>query len=148
MQVHIKQCVFQNVKCPSWLFCKAYEMPMGNVVDHLKETNQAIELKGNGPEVIATWPIEQMGRNRYYRPLLKHFDGCSFLINCHKKEYTLIFWLTIVGTEEDAQKYEVKLRAESTNADTCIRTRGKVYSIGIRKTDVLKCTSGFLEISE
>ena len=146
MQEHIQQCVFQNHECPYWT-CKE-KMRQRNIVDHLKNVhvvNVIIEEGGEDSLMIPIQisvpiaPVEWSGA-------IVMFDGNSFLLNCHAKEHTMIFWVTIVGTEEDAQKYEAVMSVESAEATTTIKIQGKVYSTEMSKNDVLNGASAKFEI--
>ena len=59
----------------------------------------------------------------------------------------MIFWITILGNQEEAQRYEVKITA-APETDTTIKARRKVYSTDTSKEDVLKDPSGILKISK
>ena len=58
-----------------------------------------------------------------------------------------MFWVTIVGTENDAQRYEAKMNAvPKDNATANIMIKGKVYSIVKSREDVLRDENGILEL--
>ena len=139
MQAHIEQCAFGNTECP-WP-CKE-TMPLGSIVDHIKNTHQCLVSKG-----IVHWPTKDNKQTLNHRPVLEIFDGRSFLLNAVKKDFIFMFWVTIVGSEEDAQQYEVKMSATSVDATTNVNTQGKVYSIEKSRSDVVNSTDGILEIS-
>ena len=146
MQAHIEQCVFGNVECP-YLPCQE-KMPLGNIVGHLKNTNKAIETKHREPNADRIfWPVDQQTPNQNYKAIIHHFDGHCFIFNCNMKDSNMTFWTIIVGSEEDAQRYKVSMSISGELVDGATKTLGKVYSIEMTKTDVLKSTSGILEIS-
>ena len=57
-----------------------------------------------------------------------------------------MFWVCILGPEEEAQKFEARITA-GPHRDTQTRMRGKVYSIEKSKEEVLEDQGGILEIS-
>ena len=59
----------------------------------------------------------------------------------------MTFWITTMGNQEEAQRYEVQITA-APETDTTIKARRKVYSTDISKEDVLKDPSGILKISK
>ena len=141
MQRHIAQCVFGNIECP-YLHCTKW-MQLRDVADHLKDTHgKILWVKAKGPQCSINFNLPHQLK------AIKRFDGYSFILNCYKEESTLIFWVQIIGTEEDAQQYEVKMSATSVDATTNVNTQGKVYSIEKRKGEVLNESDGFLEIGK
>ena len=143
MEAHLELCEFQNNECPYWT-CKE-KMPLENIIDHLKDVHEVNLIIEEGEEDSSlTWPVE----HEDFTPAIMMFDGHSFLLNCYLKEYTIIFWVTIVGTEEDAQKYEAIMTVESADATKCIKTQGKVYSTEMSKIDVLNGASAEFEIGK
>ena len=139
MQAHIKQCAFGKILCP-WP-CKD-TMPFAVVIDHLKNTHNIIVSKG-----IVHWPTQHHKQVANHRPVLETFDGLYFLLHAMKKDFNLMFWVTIVGSEEVARQYDVIMRATSADETTNVSTQGKIYSIEKRKSDVVEGTDGILEIS-
>ena len=115
---------------------------MGGIVDHLQNTHKCLVSKG-----IVHWPTKHHKQTINPRPVLEIFDGRSFLLNAIKKDFIFMFWVTIVGSEDDAQKYYVEMSATSVDETTNVNTLGKVYSIEKNKSDVVKGTDGILEIS-
>ena len=61
-----------------------------------------------------------------------------------------MFWVTILGTEEEAQKFEVRITAgpNHKNDDMGIKITGRVYSIEMSKDEVLQDQNGILEVSK
>ena len=138
MRAHIEQCVFGNILCP----CCKETMRLEGIVNHLKNTHKCVVSKG-----IVHWPTNHHKRAVNLRPVLETFDGRSFLLNANKKDFIFMFWVTILGSEEDAHQYDVKMSATSVDGNTKVITKGKVYSIEKGKNDVVKGTDGILEIS-
>ena len=61
-----------------------------------------------------------------------------------------MLWVTILGTEEEAQTFEAKIIAcpHYGMCDTSIKIRGKVYNIDMSKEEVLQDQRGILEMSK
>ena len=57
-----------------------------------------------------------------------------------------MLWVTLLGTEEEAKTFEVKMTAGTH--DTLISMRSKVYSIDKRKEEVLQEHGGVMEVSK
>ena len=138
MQEHIRRCIFGKFECPTWI-CKEM-IPYGEVVDHLKNTHGSpVQIKRK----FAILP----NKIEFYSPLISFVHDQTFFLNCIKRDHATILCVTMLGTEEEAKTFEVKMTV-GPNDDLCIRMPCKVYGIDIRKEDVLKDSRGIVEISE
>ena len=128
-------------------------MEFGNVIDHLKNAHGSIVCRikecGQGGETDGHiyWPIAH--KHRGYGPVIANVDGQTFLLNCttSRKDFLNKYWVTVLGTKEVAQRYEVKITA-APEGNTTITAVMKVHSTDMSKTDVLKDPEGTLEISK
>ena len=148
MQNHIRYCIFTMIKCnylAKILPCNEM-IPYGEMVDHLKNKHKAFECRteASGEIKYISYPFSSKA---YYYPIIAKIDDSTFFLNCVKRDHSIIYWVTILGTEENAQKYEVKITS-APNEDTSAKTRGKVYSIAMSTEDILKDPSGTLYIGK
>ena len=144
MQNHIRYCTFEKIKCPAYL-CNEM-IPHGEMVDHLKIRHKSWECRteasGEIQDIFWNITIPSMGH------IIAKVDGNFFLLNgIITKDLSIILWVTIVGTEEVAKRYEVKITA-APFGNTSAKTRGKVYSIDTSTKDILKDPRGTLDISK
>ena len=149
MQNHIRYCIFTMIKCnylAKILPCNEM-IPYGEMVDHLKNKHKAFECRteasGEIKDIVYSIPNAS---NAYSRPIIAKIDDSTFVLNHVTRDNSLICWVTILGTEENAQKYEVKITAAPNDASA--KTRGKVYSIAMSTEDILKDPSGTLYIGK
>ena len=70
----------------------------------------------------------------------------TFFLNFLKRDHIEMLWVTLLGTEEEAKTFEVKMTAGTH--DTLISMRSKVYSIDKRKEEVLQEHGGVMEVSK
>ena len=95
------------------------------------------------------WPIAQVAPD-YYDPIIANVDGQIFLLNFTTSGhdgFQYKYWVTVLGTREVAQRYEVKIIAEP-GGNTTIAAVMKVHSTDMNKTDILRDPSGTLEITK
>ena len=146
---HIARCTFMNViECPDWT-CKT-TMTLEFIVAHLKKVHKSpVYHRESTGEIKVKALLNDERKTANYTPIIASIDGETFLINRIKRNFTMIFWVTIVGFEKDAQKFEAKVIASSDDdAPLSIRTKGKVYSLEMKKEDLMKDKSGALEINK
>ena len=119
-------------------------LPCREVEDHLKKVHESFVCRTE-----ASGEIKGIYWHELYKlkgtPLIAKVGGRTFFLTCISRERSHFFWITILGSEEDAQKYEVKMTA-APKGDTTITARKKVYSTDMSKEDILKDSSGILKI--
>ena len=144
MQAHEKQCKFRKVECPFWQ-CKEM-FTYGEVVEHVQVAHEANEI---GQHI--RWPLNQQRENGYFMPYIAIFHCHTFFLNCIKMNHFTMFWVCILGPEEEAQKFEARITA-GPNFENLqkmgIRITGRVYSIEMSKDEVLQDQTGILEVSK
>ena len=129
------------IECPHFL-CQRM-LPCREVVDHLKDAH-----KSKIYDMPASGKIKLMQTiQAAYSPGIAKIDGKTFFFNSITRDFSMIFWISIMGNQEEAQRYEVKITA-APETDTTIKARRKVYSTDTSKEDVLKDPSGILKISK
>ena len=156
MQNHIGRCIFgNNMECPD-LSCKV-KMSLGEVVEHLKIVHRSPEWEAtDSGEIMEKMLLYNELRYKLhavpdanYIPIIASIEGETFLIHSIKRDFTTIFWVSIVGIEKDACKFEVKIIASpDEDAPLSIRTKGKVYSLEMKTEDIIKDASNTLEITK
>ena len=127
-------------------------------------------LKGdhNG---VNEWPADESGRVENFRwkmnlkhfnktqikpdanwelgcsPQLTQFEGRTFILQCFANDSAWKFWVTLLGNEDEANNFEVKMDACRDGCPLTISFRGKIYSTDTKKKDVLSDEKGILELS-
>ena len=143
IKAHMKNCNFGNIECPDWL-CKdsvTYE----NVLDHLKNTHGSEQRTQQ--EILDGIYVPIGDDDFATAPDITIAHGETFILICEKIKDVRMCWIVLLGTREDAQKYEVKIIA-GPNDDNCIKLRAKVFSVEMNKAEVLQNHRGILEISK
>ena len=146
----------KDIECPYWTCKKVLEMKQ--VVEHLQDVHSSTLEAANASGKL---PID-ICRHRYPTetsqveygifpapPRIIKYDSRIFIDNFIVRDDSWIMWVSILGSENDAKKYEVKMTA-SPEEDTPgqVSIRSKVYSTDVRKDDVLKDEEGGLELSK
>ena len=121
-------------------------LPCREVEDHLKNVHESFvchtteasaEIRG----------IYWGNRQEYNQVVIAKVGGRTFFLNCISRERSHFFWITILGSKEDSQRYEVRMTA-APRGDTTITARKKIYSTDMSKEDILDDSSGILKISK
>ena len=133
------------IECPSFICQKM--LPCRNVVDHLKDAHNSPVCPMAAPGITRGEYLIQWQYQWATSPGIAKIDGKTFFLNYIMRDLSMIFWITILGNQEEAQRYEVKITA-APETDTTIKARRKVYSTDTSKEDVLKDPSGILKISK
>ena len=149
MQAHEKQCKFRKVECPFWP-CRDL-VTFGEVVEHVQGAHEGlISYEGNEDELIFSWAIYQQREKVHYIPGIALVHRHKFFFNCIKINHSTMFWVSISGPEEEAQKFEARITAGPNIylQKMGIRVTGRVYSIEMSKDEVLQDQTGILEVSK
>ena len=140
MKDHIRCCIIGKIECPSWT-CNDMIL-RAEIVNHLKNTHGApAYTKGTK----LNWSVDQQGESVTFGVGITFAHGHTFFLNCVKIKYNTLFWVSILGSEKQAEIFQVQMAA-GPHDDLCIRMPGKVYSSDIGKEDVLKDPRGILDI--
>ena len=146
----------KDTECPYWTCKEVFEKKQ--VVEHLKDVHKSVLFAANasgklpGCIISHRYPTEnsqvQEGIFKMPPTIIK-YDSRIFIDNFIVRDDSWIMWVSILGSENDAKKYEVKMTA-SPEEDTPgqVSIRSKVYSTDVRKDDVLKDEEGGLELSK
>ena len=124
---------------------------MGEMVDHLKNFHKTFVCRPAESEEkrILLWPKEDIHRDKHFKPRIYRIGDQTYLLNCIKRDFTMIFWVTFVGKKNSAdQRFEVEMRAVSPDGTLEERKRGKVYSVEMSQKDVLEDANGVMKISK
>lgn len=143
IKAHMKNCNFGKIECPDWL-CKdsvTYE----NVLDHLINTHGAQQRTQQ--EILDGIYVPSGDDYFVPSPDITIAHGQAFIRNIQKIKDSIMCWIVLLGTKEDAQKYEVKFIA-GPNDENCIKLRAKVFSVEVNKAEVLQNHRGIIEISK
>ena len=142
IQAHLGQCIFGKFECPHWP-CKEM-VTYGEAVEHLKNTHDTIVVNSERNEIM--WKLHQQQKDVTSVPILSFVHGRKFILNGIKVDNIMMLWVTVLGTEEEAQTLDVIMTA-GPHCHMQTRMRGKVYSIEKSKEEVLQDPHGILEIS-
>ena len=134
-------------------------IPLGRVVDHLKNIHESrfarLESSGKGNmnwSLYGGWSIGDSQRatsDISWAPLIKQFDGLTFLLNCHQRDFNRSCWVSVLSSNDISKKYEVRISTNKKGNETTFhKNRGPVYSTDIDPEDVLQDQEGVLELSK
>ena len=153
MQEHADSCLFAKIQCPlNRASCKEI-MLKREVIIHLKNVHKAVMWNADAYGKIngASWSvIPQIKKTKAgVNGAATSFDGNTFFFNCIQQNWTLSFWVSILGSKKVAKKYEVKIyTSDNGESKAWIGNVGQVYSIDTSQEDVLADKKGVLELSK
>ena len=131
-----------SIECPN-LPCKKM-VPIKGVFDHLKNDHGSYICRTEASGEIGNMQYAGLGS---HKPVIAQFDGQIFLLKCVMEENRSLFWVTILGTDEKAKRYDVRITA-APQGNMTLTARMKIYSTEMREEDVLKDPCGVMEISK
>ena len=135
-------------------------IPLGRVVDHLKNIHESritrldslLHWKGNMYWSLCDWSIGDSQRatsDISWAPFITQFDGTTFLLNCHQRNFNRSCWVSVLSSNDISKKYEVRISTNKKGNETTFhKNRGPVYSTDIDPEDVLQDQEGVLELSK
>ena len=159
MQDHLDVCSFRKIECQFW---PCQEMVSSKkLVNHLKVDHDG----------VSEWPVDGYGRVHNFdwiwgsmvlqwsdmnavasdmtsMPQIARFDGQTFILQNVIKNYAWKWWVTLLGDENEAKKYEVKMDVRRDGCLLNVSFWSKVYSTDNSKTYVLKDDKGILKLSQ
>ena len=132
-------------------------LPVNDLVEHLKNKHKARTVKAHSPGKFKpgwfrnTRPLQQ---RVVWTPKIISKKDQTFFLQVYKTGTTWIFWVTILGSKDEADKYEFKISIGNGKEKHFSTTfRGKVFSTdekGEHPPDdnkyVLKLDNGMAEI--
>ena len=130
---------------------------MGEAYDHFKVYHKANEYKQrfqNGTRIVSiNWfpgSRIELGEKGHCSPAIAQFDEGTVLLNANSRSRSWEFWVTHLGGEKQAQKYEVKMVSSRKDLPTSITFQGKVYGSDTSKAQIHseKDKDGVLELSK
>ena len=119
-------------------------------MDHLKTIHNSHEanLGSSGQTnriLVINLPRE---RDTAWAPRIVLFDNQTFLLNCIVRDNNWSTFVTVIGGEELADKYEVKMSIPTDeDKPASISLLGKVFSADLDKEDLLQDHYGILEFN-
>ena len=154
MQEHADSCPLAKIQCPlNKASCKEI-MLRSEVIIHLKNVHKVVMWNADayGKINAGCWgfDIPQMKKTKaWVNGAATSFDGNTFFFNCIQQNWTLSFWVSILGSKKVAKKYEVKIcTSDNGESKAWIGNVGQVYSIDTSQEDVLADKKGVLELSK
>ena len=144
LKEHTDGCSFRpKIACPYWECSNA--VFINEVFNHLKNCYKETHVEETN------WV-----RRRYYKhyetacwsPKIVSFEGQTFFLQACTKAHEWMFWAVILGTKENAQKYEVIMSIPCDSGDIGYEITWKVYSTDEEKDDVIKDQEGVLKLDK
>ena len=95
----------QRIECPHCPVKKIVEFK--EVVNHLQNEHQCFcgSCIAGEISIWMAWPL----RLRFSTTVIAEFDNQTFLLMSFLREAMLFCWVTVLGSREDADRYEVKM---------------------------------------
>ena len=158
MQEQADSCLFAKIQCPlNRASCKEI-MLKSEVIIHLKNVHKLAMWNTYAyGKVMGRWtksPHQNPKEYLKWLPAITSFDGNTFLFNAIQLRkrglgWSRSFWVSVVGSEKVAKKYEVKICTSDNGENKAWHGNiGKVYSTDTRQEDVLEDNKGVLELSK
>ena len=144
----MRNCSFQKIACPK-MSCKKMVL-IAEVVDHLKMIhNSKVFVSNSGILRTSVLMSDRNFPTGSGAPYLIEFDGDTFIIHIEKRNFSLSWWVSVLGPREVSAQYEVKI--STSCEETCVASfsnKGRVYSSYINSEEVLSNPEGILELSK
>merc|ERR1711934_977325 len=146
---HMSRCSFRPVDCPSHLCTK--KVPFQHVVDHiLNECDHSFSKRGfykNNEGDYFDVPKSTFTANFYFEPdclasetypvsMFKWNDQFFFLNMKIDNEHQRKFYVQMLGTDEECEKYTVKLRLKAKTGKHAITFCDNPFPIEVSKEDL------------
>ena len=140
-------CSFdKKIECQNWSCTEMVSME--NMVDHMKAAHKSSVLGTNGKAVGKLTKIHATGR---WSPSIFELGSNIFLIQARTERDDWLIWVVLMGTEEDAKKYEVTMTIQDDQGLPLAEFPGKVFSnyeknkVGIVEEGVLQLDKAMAE---
>ena len=127
-------CSFdKKIECQNWSCTEMVSME--KMVDHLKAAHKSSVLGTNGKAVGKLTKIHATGR---WSPSIFELGSNIFLIQARTERDDWLIWVVLMGTEEDAKKYEVTMTIQDDQGLPLVEFMGKVFSTDEKKECITK----------
>ena len=138
LKTHLESCVYcpkppKEIKCP-YVPCKK-NVSVTDIVEHLKNEHKAITVEACCPgKFIPGWfnhsyPLRLTSA---WHPTVIYMKEKTFFLQTYKNaDTTWKFWVTILGSKYEADKYDFKISVGDgsyLNVPRAITFRGKIFS--------------------
>ena len=160
MKEHTCNCSFGEkiteevkIKC-QYIFCEE-KFTIGEMVVHLKDSHKSCELRpqkhigklGSGSFKL---PVDMLQSHTVsWPPSIASCRGQTFLLQAHILASDWVFWVTILGREEKAKKYEVKMSIPTKgNNKFYMGFREKVFSVDESVREILNNGKNVLRLNK
>ena len=160
MKDHMGKCSFEGknkkIKCQDVL-CKE-EVPMREMVQHLKDVHKISERVADSSGKIMSLGLFH-GKslkcltklfNIPWAPIIVSYDNQTFFLHAECLKKVRAFWVTILGNEDEAKKYEVELRwiqdSWKEGHNFYIGFKGKVFTTDLDVRSVRKDSENVLRL--
>ena len=134
MQDHLDVCSHGKIECQLWP-CR--EMVLRKeFVNHLKGDHEGVkewQAGESGRVKNLNWIGYDIRKKQFanweevWCPQLTQFEGRTFLFHCLANDSVWKFWVTLLGDENEANNFEIKMDARRDGSPLNISFRGKIY---------------------
>ena len=107
------------------------EKKLKEMVDHLKNYHKSKECQtnGNGKATVRRALPLPPGGDANWAPHIFRFNNQIFILQAYMRDHTCIFWVAILGTKDEAEKYKVRMSIpEKADQRFSMVFRGKVFN--------------------
>ena len=156
MKEHLGSCSFgekitEEVKIDCLHISCGEKFTMGEMLDHLKNIHKSCEhpayRKVNTRRWL--WPLDLLqSTSLNWTPEIASYKNQTFLLHAHVRDHTWwVFLVTLLGREEEAKKYEVKMSIrKKAGQHFSMEFRGKVFGTEEPIKDILKDSKNGLRL--
>ena len=160
MKEHTCNCSFsekttEEVKIECQFISCQEKIIMGDMVNHLKDFHKSYELRPKkhiGKLGSASWflPVDMLQSKAVsWIPSIASCRGQTFVLQAHVHASDWVFWVTILGSEEEANKFEVKMSIPTKGSNKFyMGFREKVFSVDESVGEILKNRNNVLRLNK
>ena len=134
LREHVKDCPFDlDVECQYWSCGEMVSME--EMTDHLKAAHQSLEIFA-GDRKVWYYKWTKLHKTGNWRPKIVFSEGSTFFLHAMTEEDDWMLWVVLLGTEEDANKYEVIMSIKDDQGGLpLVESTGKVFHTDKKKKD-------------
>ena len=128
---HLSRCSFneQNKKIACQHRMCEEKVRMREMVQHLKGVHGSLENVADSSGKIFPGYYSDIINNAYWAPQICSYDNQTFFLHADVQCEIWCFWVSILGNEDEAKKYEVELSIpKKEGCNFCMGFRAKVIS--------------------
>ena len=155
MREHTHYCSFgPKIECPYWNCETTVPLVYGylaleKVFQHLKNVHRHTDEN----QMPRENPLIGRCYTKYHeditwKPWIISFEGHNFFLLARTENHVWMFWAVILGTEEDAKKYEVIMFLKGNDGVNLIEFGGKIFSTDEDKKNVIGNPEGVLMLEK